>query len=474
MKTFYHSLSIGCVVLGAFLLLHCGPPHNTCTPDTIAQCTCSDGQRGTQSCQDGRLSPCLCKTTPTNHTEPTNTKEATPGDASVFEPVISEHMGTEQAQPDTGPDTAQHQTPDQPVPDQRAPERSTPDTSTTDSPCPTGQSLCGSRCVDTQSSALHCGACDKACPAATNACVGGTCRCIFSKRQLLLDHFGGKVFVAISPNGQKMAFASTDNLSVYDRNTHKELQVYGKGEAALSSEGLFFSSENTVITYNSSRNSLRVRDLKQKSISGGYPHKKGVLDAISTNDGKLLASASLDQTVLIHTQGQTKPHQLNFPHTPLALAFCPNQKYLAVSLENKEIQVYDTSTWKLYRSLKGGPFTDNTDTLAFHKDNKRLIVGTRDAKILIADITKGTWERTIIFQGLFPYPVYKVALSPDGKWIASAWEDRTAKIHDIDTGQLLQTIPAKRDPVYSLAFTADGKRLLLGTINRASLWGCGP
>ena len=44
--------------------------------------------------------------------------------------------------------------------------------------CPAGQAMCSGACVDTATSANHCGACGRACPAAPNAtpsCAGGTC-----------------------------------------------------------------------------------------------------------------------------------------------------------------------------------------------------------------------------------------------------------------------------------------------------------
>jgi alpha-tubulin suppressor-like RCC1 family protein len=45
--------------------------------------------------------------------------------------------------------------------------------------CGPGQTLCGTSCVDTDTHVLHCGGCDRACPALANAtvtCEGGMCR----------------------------------------------------------------------------------------------------------------------------------------------------------------------------------------------------------------------------------------------------------------------------------------------------------
>jgi len=45
-----------------------------------------------------------------------------------------------------------------------------------DSPCPSGQTLCGSQCLDTTSDPAHCGSC-QACPLADMICASSTCVC---------------------------------------------------------------------------------------------------------------------------------------------------------------------------------------------------------------------------------------------------------------------------------------------------------
>ena len=42
--------------------------------------------------------------------------------------------------------------------------------------CPTGQTLCGSTCVDLTSDANHCGSCGNTCPPG-KVCIGGVCSC---------------------------------------------------------------------------------------------------------------------------------------------------------------------------------------------------------------------------------------------------------------------------------------------------------
>jgi WD40 repeat protein len=55
-----------------------------------------------------------------------------------------------------------------------------------------------------------------------------------------------------------------------------------------------------------------------------------------------------------------------------------------------------------------------------------------------------------------------IAVSPEGKRLASAGEDQTIRIWDIETGLELLALKGHTDRVSSLAFSRDGRLLVSG------------
>ena len=61
--------------------------------------------------------------------------------------------------------------------------------------------------------------------------------------------------------------------------------------------------------------------------------------------------------------------------------------------------------------------------------------------------------------------VMSVAFSPDGKFVVSGSSDKTARLWEISTGQLLRVYSGHTAGITSVAFLPDGQRIVTGSLD---------
>src|SRR5262249_49262209 len=95
--------------------------------------------------------------------------------------------------------------------------------------------------------------------------------------------------------------------------------------------------------------------------------------------------------------------------------------------------------------------------LAYSPDG-RLLAGTGEKLALIDIWDAPTLERTARLVG-HTGPVYCVAFSPDGRRLVSTSYDRTIRIWEVATGKELRQFQGHTNEVFTAAFHPDGTRL---------------
>ncbi len=155
-----------------------------------------------------------------------------------------------------------------------------------------------------------------------------------------------------------------------------------------------------------------------------------------------------------------------------SVCFSPDGKFLATGAEDKVIRIWDLSTRRITKYLKG--HEQDIYSLDFFPDGNRLVSGSGDRTVRIWDLQSGQCSLTLSIED----GVTTVAVSPDGKLVAAGSLDRTVRVWDSSTGFLVERLDSEneagtghKDSVYSVAFTSDGSEVASGSLDRTvKLW----
>jgi WD40 repeat protein len=110
-----------------------------------------------------------------------------------------------------------------------------------------------------------------------------------------------------------------------------------------------------------------------------------------------------------------------------AIAFSQDGRRLASASLDRSVRVWDVATGERLAVLTG--HTDEVFAVAFHPDGKRLATAGRDRAIWLWD--PATREEMARLQGHSSY-VWSLAFSPDGKTLVSGSGDGTVRLWDTE------------------------------------------
>lgn len=83
--------------------------------------------------------------------------------------------------------------------------------------------------------------------------------------------------------------------------------------------------------------------------------------------------------------------------------------------------------------------------------------------VLVRDLT----SRDVVWRRSLPESVTSLAVAPDGRWVATATDDRAIRIWDVRTGNLVSELAGHRFHISTMAFSADGRTLFSGEFGGA-------
>ncbi len=114
--------------------------------------------------------------------------------------------------------------------------------------------------------------------------------------------------------------------------------------------------------------------------------------------------------------------------------------------------------WRLVHTLKG--HSNSVQSVAISPNGKTLASGSDDKTIKLWNLTTGQQLRTLKGHSA---SVRSVAISPDGETLASGSADNSIKLWSLATGQEIRTLNRHLNSVWSVVISPDGETLVSGS-----------
>ncbi len=291
-------------------------------------------------------------------------------------------------------------------------------------------------------------------------------------------HYAPAWYVTFSPDGERLATASVDGTAkVWDAATGEELRTLA-GHGGLVSV-VAFSPDGERLATSSFDTTVRVWDAASgQSLLTLSGHTSMVSWVTFSPDGQWLATASVDGTARVWDAASgrlllTLPGHVG---VVIGVAFSPDGTRLASGGFDGTTRLWDLSPDHELRTLVG--YGAEVYALAFSPDGARLATTSFDGTARLWDVASGRLLLTLANEG--GLPMRAVAFSPDGAHLVTGSADGTATVWDSDSGQVLLTLRGHAlgpggegfiTGITGVAYSPDGRRIATaGDDGTAKVW----